>query len=212
MSKPIRVQGGGTVACPDCGKLCSARGGLSTHRHYSRQCLLTASAAVGIGCQERRRNVGNIGSSVNAPITPAGAHHQPADISHHDSDKADYPNADNEGSDLDDCAAIDHGNSQSAVASQQGVIESLKVKYQAYLNLGFGQAKISKELKTKIDLLVMLQKARAPHYLTKTSGSGRRKLLTPKLNSAGLVPVPVLVSPSSIIVTIWTIPSQLPYQ
>ena len=50
------------------------------------------------------------------------------------------------------------------MASQQGVIESLKVKYQAYLNSGFGQAKISIELMTKIDLL-MLQKARAPHYL-----------------------------------------------
>ena len=59
---------------------------------------------------------------MNAPIAPAGAQHQPADSSHHDSDEADYPNADNEGSDLDDCAAIDHGNSQSAVASQQGVI------------------------------------------------------------------------------------------
>ena len=81
--------------------------------------------------------------------------HQPADSTLHDSDEADYPNTDNEGSDLDtilpgnETAAIDHGNSQLAVASQQGVIESLKVKYQAYLNSGFGQAKISKELKTK---------------------------------------------------------------
>ena len=64
-----------------------------------------------------------------------------------------------------DCAAIDHGNSQLAVVFQPSVIESLKGKYEAYLNSGFGQAKISKELKTKIDLLVMLQKARAPHYL-----------------------------------------------
>ena len=86
-------------------------------------------------------------------------------------------------------------NSQSAVASQQGVIESLKVKYQAYLNSGFGQAKISKELKTKIDLLVMPQKARAPHYLyqdiwkwaptdTKVefSGAGTRARVITELN------------------------------
>ena len=156
MSRPIRVQGGGTVACPACGKLCSARGGVSTHCRYSRQCLLTASAAVGIGCQERRSNVGNIASSVNAPIAPAGAQHQPVDSSHHDSDEADYPNADNEGSDLDtilpgnDCAAIDNGNSQLAVATQQGVIESLKVKYQAYLNSGFGQAKSARNLRLKL--------------------------------------------------------------
>ena len=137
----------------------SARGGVLIHYCFSQQCLPTASGAVGIGCQERRSNV------------PLDTQHQPADSSHHDSDEADYPNADNKGSDLDmilpgnDCAAIDHGSSQLAVASQHSVIESLKVKYQAYLNLGFGQAKISKELKTKIDLLVMLQKACTPDYL-----------------------------------------------
>ena len=58
---------------------------------------------------------------MNVPIAPAGAQHQPADSSHYDSDEADYPNADNEGSGLDmiwsevvpmdgDCA-IDNGNS-----------------------------------------------------------------------------------------------------
>ena len=144
-------------------QICSARGGVLLHYRFSLQCLPTASGAVGIGCQERRSNVAS------------GTQHKPADSSIHDSDETD---ADNEGSDLDtilpevlvpmgdDCAAIDHNNSQLAMAFQYGVIESLKVKYQAYLNLGFGQAKISKELKTKIDLLLMLQKARAPHYLS----------------------------------------------
>ena len=109
MSKRFRVQDGGTVACPACGKLCSARGGVSTHYRFSRLCLPTASGAVGIGCQERRSNV------------PSGTQLKPADSSIHDSDEADYPNADNEGSDLDtilpgDSAAIDHGNSQLTVA------------------------------------------------------------------------------------------------
>ena len=156
MSKPIRVQGGGQVACPACGKLCSARGGVLLHYCYSKQCLPTASGAVGIGCQERRSNVAS------------GTQHKLADSSIHDSDEADYPNADNEGSDLDtilsevlvpkgdDCVAIDNGNSQLAGLIQHGVIESLKVKYQAYLNLGFGQTSISKELRTKIDLSGML--------------------------------------------------------
>ena len=99
---------------------------------------------------------------LDAPIAPLGTQHKLADSSIHDSDEADYPNADNEGSDLDtilpevlvpmgdDCAAIDNGNSQLAGVTQHGVIESLKVKYQAYLNSGFGQATISKELMTKI--------------------------------------------------------------
>ena len=89
MSKRILVQGGGTVACPACGKLCSARGDVSTHYRYSHLCLTTASGAVGIGCQERRSNVSS------------DTQHQPTDSTHHDSDEADYPNADNEGSDLD---------------------------------------------------------------------------------------------------------------
>ena len=125
MSKPIHVQGGGQVACPDFGKLCSARGGVLLHYRHSPQCLPTASAAVGIGCQERRSSV------------TSGTQHKLADSSIHDSDEADYPNANNEGSDLDtilsevlvlmddDCAAIDNGNSSLAVVSQQGVIESL---------------------------------------------------------------------------------------
>ena len=115
---------------------------------------------------------------MNSPIAPLGTQHKLADRSIHDWDEADYPNADNEGSDLDtilpevlvpmgdDCAAIDIGNSPLAAGvTQHSVIESLKVKYQAYLSSGFGQATITKELKTKIDLLVMLQKARAFHYL-----------------------------------------------
>ena len=156
MSRPIRVQGVGQVACPACGQLFSARGGISLHYHNSPQCLPTASAAVGIGCQERRSNVGNIVSSVNAPIAPAVAQHQPADSTQHDSDEAGYPNADNEGSDLDtilpgsDCAAIDHGNSQLAVTTQQGVIESLKVKYQAYLNSALVKPKSARSLRLKL--------------------------------------------------------------
>ena len=123
MSKPICVQGGGQVACP-----ANYVVGVLLHYHHSPQCLPTASGAVGIGCQERRSNIGNTTSSVNAAIAPLGTQHKPADSSHHDSDEADYPNADNEVNDLDtipmgdDCAAIDHGNSQLAVAPQQGVI------------------------------------------------------------------------------------------
>ena len=185
MSKPIRVQGGGQGACPACGKLCGARGGVLLHYRHSPQCLPTVSDAVGIGCQERRSNV------------PLGTQHKPADSSIHDSDEADYPKADDEVSDLDmispevlvpmgdDCAAIDHGNSQLAVASQHGVIESLKVKYQAYLNSGFGQAKISKELKTKTDLLVMLQKACAPHYLYQDIWKWAQKASDTKVEFSG---------------------------
>ena len=62
MSRPICVQGVGQVACPAYGQLFSARGGISLHYHNSPQCLPTASAAVGICCQERRSNVGNIAS------------------------------------------------------------------------------------------------------------------------------------------------------
>ena len=156
MSRPIHVQGVGQVACPACGKLCSARAGVLLHYRHSPQCLPTASGADGIGCLERISNV------------PSGTQHKLADSCIHDSDEADYPNADNIGSDLDmilpevllpmddDCAAIDNVNSPLAGVTQHGVIESLNVKYQAYLNLGFGQTSISKELKTKIDLSVML--------------------------------------------------------
>ena len=125
MSRPICVKGGNNVPCPGCGKFYAKRCGLSVHYHHSHQCCLPASAAAGIGCLERSSNVGNTTSSVNVPIAPMGTQHKQTDGSHHDSDEADYPNADNEGSHLDtilsevvpmddDCAAIDNGNSPLA--------------------------------------------------------------------------------------------------
>ena len=53
------------------------------------------------------------------------------------------------------------------------------------INSGFGQATISKELKTKIDLLVMLQKARAPHVVYQDIWKWAQKATDTKFEFSG---------------------------
>jgi hypothetical protein len=57
------------------------------------------------------------------------------------------------------------GQSNSLIDPFHGADKSLVEKFKHHCNRGIEQDPLSEEMKTKIELLLMLQKARAPHYL-----------------------------------------------